>query len=535
MIAYKSPCLIGLDVMPDIEMFKPYCEDFDNTQTVLNCFEPFLINKGCKKALIKCLGTPISNIDELIKRQNHISLCYDVSCDILEEIKRYDDDTLWVLHHNSISKEIVDSLDYVYIKWDILQKTGFNTSKTCLGMKTSYTILLAPLFGILSPILSILIPYFVLVFKFNLNIPFTTFAKFVSTFLFKAIMLNLQNQSLCSFQMLTYIVYVFMYFHTLYNTFDTSLITYKVIQNVNNKVKGFKRYIRATASLMKKHVEPLTIDLNDTNVLNNLILFKEIQTNKNNIKTSIQKYLLHVDEMLTFITVSKMMKHMRTCFVNYIENSPTVIIDMKQCYHICLPKSVKNDITLDSINCLITGPNAAGKSTLIKTLVINVLLAQTFGIAMADSMTMTPLYFINTQINIPDCKGKQSLFEAEMYRCKHLFDILNELPESNKCLFVMDEMFNSTNPLEGASSAYAVMKKLCSYKHVCNIVTTHLILLSKLKGFTKLKMERSRDESFTYTLKKGISKQFLAVEMLKDHFDQDVVEEAIRIKNKLLV
>ena len=39
MISYASPCLVGLDVMPDIEMFVPYCEDSDNTQTVINCFE----------------------------------------------------------------------------------------------------------------------------------------------------------------------------------------------------------------------------------------------------------------------------------------------------------------------------------------------------------------------------------------------------------------------------------------------------------------------------------------------------------------
>lgn len=536
MISYPSPCLIGLDVMPDIEMFKPYCEDSDSrTHTVLDCFEQFLPNKGCKEVLIRCLSTPTCDVEELTKRQQHIRDYYNVPDETLKELAEYEDDMLWVLHQKGISEEIVDSLDYVYIKWSWLQKTGFNTSHTCLGIKNTYTVIFAPLFGILSPLLSILIPYFVLVFKFKVKIPFVNFAKFVSTLLFKAVMLNLQSQSLCSFQTLTYVVYILMYFHTLYNTFDTSRNTYKVIHFVNTKVKGFLRYLHATTGLLHSNYS-LPFDLsNNNNVLKNIVLFKEIQTNKNNIKTRIQEYLSHINEILMFVSVASFLKDMKACFVDYIDDISTVTISMEESYHICLPESVKNDIQFDSSHCLITGPNAAGKSTLIKSFVINVLLAQSLGIAMADSMKLTPLYFINTQINIPDSKGKLSLFEAEMYRCKHLFDILKELPTSKRCLFVMDEMFNSTNPLEGASSAYAVMKKLCSYENVCNVVTTHLIMLSKLKNFTKLKMERSDDESFTYKLKKGVSKQFLAVEMLKDHFDQDVVDEAIRVKNKLLV
>ena len=538
MISYPSPCLIGLDVMPDIEMFKPYCEDSDsNTQTVLDCFEPFLPNKGCKDVLTRCLSTPICDIEELTKRQNHIRDCYNVPDETLKEIALYEDDMLWVLHQKDISEEIVDSLDYVYSKWNWLQKTGFNTSQTCLGIKNTYTILFAPLFGILSPLLSILIPYFVLVFKFKVKIPFVAFAKFVSTLLFKAVMLNLQSNSLCSFQMLTYVVYVLMYFHTLYNTFDTSTNTYKVIQFVNTKVKALTSYLQATTALLNSSSVPIDLSNYNNNVLRNLVLFKEIQTNKNDVKNRIQEYLSRVDEILMFVSVASLMKNTNACFVDYIDerDTNTVVIRIEESYHICLPNSIKNNIQFDSTHCLITGPNAAGKSTLIKSFVINILLAQSLGIAIADSMKLTPLYFINTQINIPDSKGKQSLFEAEMYRCKYLFDILKELPKSKRCLFVMDEMFNSTNPLEGASSAYAVMKKLSSYKNVCNVVTTHLIMLSKLKNFTKLKMERSEDESFTYKLQKGISKQFLAVEMLKNHFDKDVVDEAIRVKNKLLV
>ncbi len=98
----------------------------------------------------------------------------------------------------------------------------------------------------------------------------------------------------------------------------------------------------------------------------------------------------------------------------------------------------------------------------------------------------------------------------------------------------MDEIFNSTNALEGVSGAYGVLKKMSSYSNSCNIVTTHYGYLTKLNNFKRLKMEKN-NENFDYKIKSGISKQFLAIEMLKNNFDQEVVSEALKIKNKLLV
>ena len=182
-------------------------------------------------------------------------------------------------------------------------------------------------------------------------------------------------------------------------------------------------------------------------------------------------------------------------------------------FHLCIKDSIKNDFKLIGENCIIQG-QAAGKSTLIKTLVLNILLSQSFGIACATKFILTPFYHINTQFNIPDVKGKKSLFEAEMHRCKTNLDILSKTSKDNKCLFVMDEIFNSTNALEGISSAYGVLKKMSSYKNSCNIVTTHYGYLTKLSNFRKFKMEKMGNV-FNYKIVKGVSKQFLAIEMLK--------------------
>ena len=104
-------------------------------------------------------------------------------------------------------------------------------------------------------------------------------------------------------------------------------------------------------------------------------------------------------------------------------------------------------------NLLITGPNAAGKSTYIKSLALNVLLAQTIGLVPASSLKITPFHVINTYLNIPDCIGKSSLFEAEMFRAKEHLELINNLPKDKHAFVIMDEIFSSTNYVEGFSAA----------------------------------------------------------------------------------
>ena len=82
---------------------------------------------------------------------------------------------------------------------------------------------------------------------------------------------------------------------------------------------------------------------------------------------------------------------------------------------------VKNTIKLgggNNRNAIITGPNAGGKSTFIKSLTLSILFSQTLGITTANSFKLTPFSLVNTYLNIPDIKGKESLFEAEMHRAR---------------------------------------------------------------------------------------------------------------------
>lgn len=232
------------------------------------------------------------------------------------------------------------------------------------------------------------------------------------------------------------------------------------------------------------------------------------------------------------------------CFTEYTEsNIPH--INAKGLWHPSLKNPVYNDIELSGKSMILTGPNAGGKSTLIKSILITILLSQTIGLSNTRSMSMTPFAYINSQINIPDCKGKESLFEAEMYRSKENLNILSSLKDTNdKSIIFMDEIFNSTNPVEGISGAYAIIKNMSDFSSNITIFTTHFLYLTKLakdlpEKFTNMKMnvqiEKDKTITYPYRVSKGISRQFIALELLKQNgFDKKIVDDALIIKENLL-
>ena len=107
----------------------------------------------------------------------------------------------------------------------------------------------------------------------------------------------------------------------------------------------------------------------------------------------------------------------------------------------------------------------------------------------------------------------------------------------------MDEIFNSTNPVEGIAGAYAIAKNMSSYPNNISVITTHYLYLAKLskdfpERFKNLKMNVKNptgDIVYPYRLTPGVSRQFIAIEILKKNgFDKEIVDDALAIKNKLM-
>jgi DNA mismatch repair ATPase MutS len=211
-------------------------------------------------------------------------------------------------------------------------------------------------------------------------------------------------------------------------------------------------------------------------------------------------------------------------------------------YPACLNNSdslIKNTVKLKK-NMIVTGPNASGKTTILKSTLINVIFTQQFGCGYYDSAKFSPFHHIHCYLNIPDTSGRDSLFQAEARRCKEILDCIDKnSKESHFCVF--DELYSGTNPEEAEISASSFMLYLQKYKLVSSILTTHFFKVCKtldaVESIKNCKMETHIDENkeilYTYKLKKGISEIKGGINVLnKLNYPKEIIDGTLQNINK---
>lgn len=182
---------------------------------------------------------------------------------------------------------------------------------------------------------------------------------------------------------------------------------------------------------------------------------------------------------------------------------------------------VKNTILLHK-KTTITGPNAAGKTTLIKSTLLNVILSQQFGYGFYKKAKLLPYHHVHSYLNIPDTSGRDSLFQAESRRCR---EILTCLIENNTkrhfCIF--DELYSGTNPYEAVASAFGFIKYLNKFENLDLLLTTHYTKLCELlkaenvqNMHMKIEVCENGQIKYLYKLDKGISLIKGGIKVLQD-------------------
>jgi ABC-type multidrug transport system fused ATPase/permease subunit len=208
--------------------------------------------------------------------------------------------------------------------------------------------------------------------------------------------------------------------------------------------------------------------------------------------------------------------------------------------NLCYPpheNPVKNSVTIDK-KIIITGPNAAGKTTVIKSTLMNIILSQQIGYGFYEKAEIKPYDYLHCYLNIPDTSGRDSLFQAESRRCKEILDCLEKNKDKTHfCIF--DELYSGTNPYEAVASAYGYIDYLSCMKNVDLMLTTHYIELCKnLKSNNSVKnyhmsvnMLADHNVEYLYKFKKGISTIKGGIKVL---YDLEYPEAIIKNTKKIL-
>ncbi|MCT4544049.1 MAG: DNA mismatch repair protein MutS [Vallitalea sp.] len=169
---------------------------------------------------------------------------------------------------------------------------------------------------------------------------------------------------------------------------------------------------------------------------------------------------------------------------------------------------------------LITGSNMSGKSTFLRTIGINLVLAYA-GAPVCAKEFYCPIMDIYTSMRIKDdIDNKISSFYAELLRIKKIIEATNE---GKKVFYLLDEIFRGTNSRDRHIGAKTLIKKL--YKdNTLGLVSTHDLELadiasetnSRLKNYHFQEYYKNNKIYFDYKLHSGVSNTFNAVYLMKE-------------------
>ena len=190
-------------------------------------------------------------------------------------------------------------------------------------------------------------------------------------------------------------------------------------------------------------------------------------------------------------------------------------IRMEKIYHPLIKEPVPNSLDLEK-SCLITGSNASGKSTFIKAMAVNAILAQSLNTCAAACFILPQSEVITSMAVKDDLVAGESYFIREIRYLKRILDSLNE---GKMTLCAIDEILRGTNTWERIRASRAILDYLAD-KNCIALVATHDKELTELMGDAYANYHFSEeigteDITFSYKLLPGPATSHNAVKLLE--------------------
>lgn len=213
------------------------------------------------------------------------------------------------------------------------------------------------------------------------------------------------------------------------------------------------------------------------------------------------------------------------------------VITMKDGYHPLIENPVKNSITAQR-GVLITGSNASGKSTFLKTVALNVLCASTLHTCFAESFECPRIHLFSSMSLRDSLQNKDSYFMVEIKAIKRILDYTAAYPDKKVLCFV-DEVLRGTNTVERIAAGCEILRGF-SGKNVQCFAATHdgelTILLEDVYDNYHFEEDiKENDVLFSYKIEKGRATSRNAIKLLAVMgYDDSIVNNAVNLAGRFV-
>lgn len=241
------------------------------------------------------------------------------------------------------------------------------------------------------------------------------------------------------------------------------------------------------------------------------------------------RYGQHINEWLETVGELDALCSLGTFAYNHPQYTYPELTEKPFCFlatqmgHPLMPVSqcVKNDATIPSrpFFLIITGANMAGKSTYLRTIGVNYLLACIGAPVCCEKLKLHPNQLITSLRTSDSLSDNESYFFAELKRLKRIIDLLNQ---GQQLFIILDEILKGTNSMDKQKGSFDLIRQFMQLKANGIIATHDLLLGSLIKQFPEeirnycFEADIKENElTFSYKLREGVAQNMNACFLMK--------------------
>lgn len=287
----------------------------------------------------------------------------------------------------------------------------------------------------------------------------------------------------------------------------------------------------------------------DSFLLSDFFLVRRFLKWKNNYMAQMEEWVEIVSELDAMVSMADFRYNHPEAKDAQMIDERLVVFEAKNLYHPFLgAKAVKNDFCIDDGNYyIVTGANMAGKSTFLRSIGVNYILAMAGMPVFADTLRISRFRLFSSMRTSDDLTHGISYFNAELLRLEQLVQFckgdaqkhkanfasqgkLSCKGDSLRTLIILDEILKGTNSVDKLNGSRLFLESI-AHLPVSGVIATHDLELSKMENGSEqgrrfhnycFEIDLGLDVTYTYKIQRGVAKNQNATFLLKKLIEQNL-------------